>query len=139
MSSLIPLDITMNTKYLYGLLALILVCAVFELVSYNSSSAPLANQVQSGTQAASVAQNSVHTVVWNRSQFPSASVSLALIRQTSIKPASYAVVRTLSASVPNNGSATWTPAPGEIDGTTFIQIGCVAATSACQATLTPAI
>jgi hypothetical protein len=130
----------MENKYLYGLLALVILLGAFTwATSVRSPSATITPVVSQSAQSISDSQAAAavqpHTISWNTASFPSTSVSITLIRKVGTSPASYQVVRTIVASAANNGSATWTPAAGELDGTTYIQIGCVSSTSACQATL----
>ncbi len=86
----------------------------------------------SGNTAAVGAAKSVK-VSWNASDYPSKNVSITLIRKSGDKPSRYENVRTLTASTPNTGSFPLTLTSAEAGQTLLVQIGCVAATSGCQA------
>lgn len=144
----------MNKTFTYGFLAIAIVVIVLAGVStmLNHPGASTATQavstdnsgtvatVAEGSQDTASVVNSVQvgqTLTWTAANFPSANVSVVIIKKTSDSPATYAAIRTLSASTPNNGSIAWTPTSAELGNNIYIQIGCVAATTACRSTITP--
>ena len=73
------------------------------------------------------------TVTWTSNNYSSPTVSVNLIRKVSDNPARYKLVRTISASTKNDGSATWVPAPTDVGAGLSIEIGCTSSAKPCQA------
>ena len=83
----------------------------------------------SGTIDAGQTQN----ITWTSNGNAPANVDVNLIKQVSSNPASYVEVRTIASGKPNNGSATWVPAPTDVGAGLSVEIGCAPSANACQA------
>lgn len=151
----------MNKSYTYGIIALALVAIVLAGTSFlvknpsqpsaapvttagNSASVATINTVAGGTQnTAAVAQavkvGETKNITWQAADFPSANVKVNIIRKTGDNPASYELIRVISASTANTGSIAWTPSANELGSDVYVEIGCVNTTTACHATRTPAL
>lgn len=74
------------------------------------------------------------SVKWTSTGTKVSTVSVRLIRKVSSNPARYEVVRTISASTANDGSATWVPSNVEAGMNNLsLEIGCKPSAIGCQA------
>jgi hypothetical protein len=135
----------MNKSYTYAVVALALVAVVLVGTSLLVKSPEQAadhkiTTVVEGTQSTAAVTQAVNVgttqnITWDPALYSSANVSIMIIRKVGDNPARYDLVRTISASAPNNGSTVWTPSSNEKGGDIYVQIGCISPTSACRSTI----
>ena len=133
----------LNKNLAYGIIAVALVAIVLAVVSTTArpAASPQNNivTVSEGTQNAAAAISTtvgqVQNITWSPANFPSANVSVNVIRKTGDDPARYDMVRVIQASTPNTGTAVWTPSADELGSNIYIEIGCVNAKTACRSTI----
>ena len=71
-------------------------------------------------------------IKWTSQNYPASDVSVRLIRKVASNPAQYELVRTISDSTTNDGSATWVPATTDVGTDLVLEIGCKPSAVACQ-------
>lgn len=125
-----------------AIVAIILVAAIAIGVAITPSS-PVSNEgtIEAGQSRISLVSPSgitasvgeIEKIKWSSENYLAPTVSLALIRKVSDSPATYELVRTISASTANDGLGTWVPTSIEAGKDLLIQIGCTASENACTA------
>ena len=111
----------------YGLLAVVIIAAVI------LDTAALVGMQPNGLSNRNVNVGQTQKVLWSSNGINSNTVSVNLIKKVSDNPATYALVRTISVSKINNGSATWVPAASDVGNGLSLEIGCTPSTQACAA------
>lgn len=132
-------------KILYIFIALLIilgvaVCLVFwagtSETEYGGSVGEISTIKQNLQNAAlppqTVLLGAEQSITWNKSNFPTDFVRINVIRKVSDVPAAYELIRILSESTANDGSATWVPSQNELGKGVYIEIGCVDSTVACS-------
>jgi len=146
----------MNKTHIYAVVAMALIATVliggstlFQDLGQSgvAGTEPIGNTggistVAEGTQQAAAVAMAVkvgqpETIKWDQTAFPSPDVKILIVRKTGVDPVSYEPIRTLAASAPNTGSIVWTPSAVELGSDIYVQVGCVASTVACSATISP--
>ncbi len=73
-------------------------------------------------------------ITWTSQNYNAPTVSINVLRQVSVSPASYELVRTISSATVNDGDALWVPAKSDVGTNIVIEIGCAVSDQGCQST-----
>ena len=133
-----------NHYIAYALAAvLILAALVWGITTNRGVKAPVisgsVNTITEGSSAfgpsESVSLGAVQSVIWDTSKYPGSQVSVQVIRKVSDNPATYELVRSVSASTANDGSALWVPSEKDLGDNLFVEVGCQLSDTACRASI----
>ena len=68
---------------------------------------------------------SPQVIRWQSSNFPlTGKVDINLMRQVSVSPRTFVLVRQIVTGIPNTGMATWTPMQSDVGTNMYVQIAC---------------
>lgn len=132
----------MNKSYIYGLIAIVILGAIYFAYSagYLGKKVTIQNPVVStiGTSTtvtlvsltknsglASVLFSDAKTIAWKTENYPAnAGININLIKKVSDSPAQFALVRAIAKDSPNDGTETWTPQRGEYSNDIYVEVTC---------------
>ncbi len=126
------------SKTLRNLLVLVVILGIVVVASTFAPSAHAATATGASISLVSPVKGTIEVgqvwnVRWSTRNYPSKTVSVNLIKKVSSNPNTYALVRTVAASTPNDGKATWVASSNDVGSSVSLEIGCARSKVACVA------